>query len=111
MPSEDAVKIAPDNYKVLLENNRVRVLEAKLKRGQKTAMHKHPKNLVYVVDSGYARFTSPDGKSQKMRMKAGQVAWFEDQEHDGKLGDQNRSRNHRRIEVVSKNVHWPVRYT
>jgi quercetin dioxygenase-like cupin family protein len=81
MSSEDAVKVAPENYKVLLENKKIRVLEAKLRRGQKTAMHRHPNNFVYMLDSGYAKFTSPDGKSQKMRIKAGQVVWFEEQEH------------------------------
>jgi quercetin dioxygenase-like cupin family protein len=79
--SNDAVKVAPKNYKVLLENEKVRVLEATLRKGQKTKMHTHPNNVVYMADSGYAKFTSPDGTSQKMHVKPGQVVWFENQEH------------------------------
>ena len=64
-----------------MENEKVRVLQATLKKGAKSAMHKHPRNLVYVLDSGSAKFTMPDGKSQKMSAKAGQVVWFDEQEH------------------------------
>ena len=40
--SEDAVKVAPNSYKSILENERVRVLEYRGKPGDKTAMHSHP---------------------------------------------------------------------
>ena len=79
--SEDAVKVAPHVYKVIFENEKVRVLQATLRKGAKSAMHKHPRNLVYMIDAGSAKFTTPDGKSQKMRAKAGQVFWFDEQEH------------------------------
>ena len=39
---EDAVKVAPHVYKVALENDRVRVLETRMKPGDKTSMHSHP---------------------------------------------------------------------
>lgn len=79
--SDDAVQVAPHVYKVLFENDKVRVLQATLKKGAKSAMHKHPTNLVYMIDGGSAKFTTPDGKSQKMRAKAGRVVWFDEQEH------------------------------
>jgi quercetin dioxygenase-like cupin family protein len=81
MSSQDAVRLAPKNYKVILENDKIRVLEATLKPGQKTAMHKHPNNFVYMLDAGYAKFTSAEGTSQKMRVKPGQAVWFEEQVH------------------------------
>ncbi len=40
--ADDAVKTDPDKYKVVLENERVRVLEYRDKPGQKTKMHTHP---------------------------------------------------------------------
>ena len=40
--AEDAVKTDPDKYKVVLENERVRVLEYRDKPGEKTKMHTHP---------------------------------------------------------------------
>jgi hypothetical protein len=36
---EDAAKVAPHVYKVVFENDRVRVLEARLGPGVKTQMH------------------------------------------------------------------------
>ena len=44
----DAVKVAPESYKVLLENDRVRVLEYRIKPGYKNAMHSHPDFLLYA---------------------------------------------------------------
>ncbi|HEX2170445.1 MAG TPA: hypothetical protein VHF65_09110, partial [Nitrososphaera sp.] len=39
---DDAVKVAPDSYKVVLENDAVRVLEVRIKQGTKSEMHSHP---------------------------------------------------------------------
>ncbi len=79
--SVDPVKVAPNVYRVVFENERLRVLEAKIKKGKKSAMHNHPNNFVYVLESGQTKFTSPDGKTQKVRMKAGDALWFDEQEH------------------------------
>ena len=38
----DPVEVSPDNYKVVLENDHVRVLEMNLKVGEKDEMHSHP---------------------------------------------------------------------
>ena len=38
----DAVKASPNNFKLLLENEYVRVLEYSLKPGEKDAPHTHP---------------------------------------------------------------------
>ena len=40
--AQDPVKTSPQYYKVLLENDQVRVLEYRLKAGEKEAMHSHP---------------------------------------------------------------------
>jgi quercetin dioxygenase-like cupin family protein len=79
--SEDAIKVASHVYRVVFENAKIRVLEAKLRKGQKTAMHKHPSNFVFVLESGQMEFASPDGKTQKVQMKEGDVMWFDEQEH------------------------------
>jgi hypothetical protein len=36
---DDPVKLAPDRYKVILNNNKVRVLDVRLKPDQKSPMH------------------------------------------------------------------------
>jgi len=77
----DAVRVAPDVAKVLFENDRVRVLEIKLKRRQKMAMHSHPANLAYALTTARIKSTSPDGKSQVLRMKKGQANWSDGGSH------------------------------
>jgi len=78
---EDAVRVAPDAAKVLFENDRIRVLEIKLKKRQKMAMHSHPANLVYSLTSGKMKSTSSDGKVETMKMKKGRVGWSDGGSH------------------------------
>lgn len=67
---EDPVKVAPKNYKVILENDEVRVLDFTGKAGDKIAMHYHPDHTAYVIKGGKAKFTS-DGKTTDLDMKEG----------------------------------------
>lgn len=73
--AQDPTKVAGDIYKVLLENDRVRVLEARLKPGDKTAVHAHPANVVYSFNDAKAKFTPAGGKGTIRAMKAGAVLW------------------------------------
>jgi hypothetical protein len=50
------VKVAPDIYKVLLENDAVRVLEIRMKQDEKSEMHSHPRSVEYVLNSSQAKF-------------------------------------------------------
>jgi quercetin dioxygenase-like cupin family protein len=79
--SQDSVKVAPKIARVLFENDRIRILEIKLKRGQKMGMHSHPANAVYAVTSSRIKSTSPDGRAQKLKMKKGQVNWSDGGSH------------------------------
>ncbi len=45
----DPVKVSSKQYKVLLENDDVRVLEMSLKAGDKDTQHSHPSETVYFV--------------------------------------------------------------
>lgn len=73
--AQDMVKVAPKSCKVLLDNDRVRVLRVVTKPGEKLEMHSHPANMVYAISSGKAKFTSTDGKSEERELKAGQAIW------------------------------------
>jgi quercetin dioxygenase-like cupin family protein len=73
--AQDPVKLTPDQFKVLFENEQVRVLEFNAKAGDKSPMHSHPDHVVYIVTGGKARFTLPDGKTQEMESKPGEVRW------------------------------------
>ena len=73
----DPVKLDPGRYKVLFENERVRVLEMRDRPGDVTVMHSHPQHLVYVFSAARRKFTFPDGTTKAADVKAGQVLWGE----------------------------------
>ncbi len=73
--AQDPVKLTPDQFKVLFENEQVRVLEFNGKAGDKSPMHSHPDHVLYVVTGGKARFTLADGKTQERESKPGEVRW------------------------------------
>ena len=77
----DPVKVAPDIYKVILENDHVRVLSVTMKPGGKSPMHAHPANIVYTLNDSKVRFSTPDGKSVDVDLKAGNCIWNEAQTH------------------------------
>lgn len=79
--TQDVVKVAPQSYKVLLENDRVRVLEYRLKPGGKEPMHSHPEYIVYALTSGKAKFTLPDGKTIEREIKTGKVMYLKAETH------------------------------
>ena len=77
----DAVTVAPHLYKVLLDNDRVRVLEVRAQPGTKSALHTHPAYVAVAISDGQYRFTSPDGKNIEIKLTAGQAGFFGAVEH------------------------------
>lgn len=75
--AQDPVPLYPDNYKVLLENDRVRVLDFRLKKGAKEDFHVHPAAVTYVLAPFKARFTFKDGTTRIREAKAGDVFFGE----------------------------------
>ena len=71
--AQDPVPLYPQNYKVLLENDRVRVLDFQLKKGAKEDFHAHPAAVTYVLAPFKIRFTFPDGSTKIREAKAGEV--------------------------------------
>src|SRR6185369_15120359 len=71
--AQDPVSLYPGNYKVLLENERVRVLDFQLKKGAKEDFHAHPAAVTYVLAPFKIRFTFPDGSTRIREAKAGDV--------------------------------------
>jgi quercetin dioxygenase-like cupin family protein len=78
---DDPAKLAPKIYKVILNNNQVRVLDIRLKPGQKTPTHSHPNYIIYALNGGTARFWNEKGQASTMSMKPGQCVWREDETH------------------------------
>jgi quercetin dioxygenase-like cupin family protein len=79
--AEDAVKVAPDVYKVLFENEKVRVLEVEMVEGAGTEMHSHPDTLIYVLSGGKVTFTDPSGEVVDLETAEGETVWMEATEH------------------------------
>lgn len=71
--AQDPVPLYPENYKVVLENERVRVLDFQLKKGAKEDFHAHPAAVTYVLAPFKIRFTFPDGTTRIREAKAGDV--------------------------------------
>jgi len=79
--SSDAVTVASHLYKVLLENDRVRVLEVRAYPGIKTELHTHPSQVAVAISDGHYRFTSAEGQSMDVALTAGQAMYLDPVEH------------------------------
>src|SRR5438876_8320326 len=75
--AQDPVKTSPQYYKVLLENDQVRVLEYRLKASEKEPMHSHPTGVVYVLSGVKLKFTYPDGRTEERAAATGETIWRE----------------------------------
>jgi len=64
------------NAKVLLENEKVRVLENRYKPGEKNSMQKRGARVVYVLEGGPTKIYYPDGKTEKSERKAGTASYY-----------------------------------
>ena len=81
--SRDPVKTDGENYKVVLENDRVRVLEYRDLPGKKTTPHYHPDYVLCTLSSFKRRLVLGDGREAVREFQPGQVAWGGAQSHIG----------------------------
>ena len=79
--AEHAATVAPHAYKVLFENEQVRLLEVNMEPGSRTEMHSHPDNLVYILSDGKYAFTDASGEKAEFDVSAGAVFWMEATDH------------------------------
>src|SRR5687768_9352594 len=71
----DAVAVSPNHYKILLENEHVRVVEYTLQPGERDNWHTHPPKTSYVVNGGTFRIHFSDGSSVVSEAKKGTAVW------------------------------------
>lgn len=81
--AQDPAQTDGDKYKVILENEKVRVLEYRDKPGEKTHQHHHYDFVLYALEPFKRKLTFPDGKQVIKEMKQGDVIWMKDQIHIG----------------------------
>ncbi len=72
----DPTRVAADVYKLILENDRVRVFDVRFTPGQRAEMHGHPDHVIYVISDYTLNLMMPDGTSQEVPLKAGQAFWM-----------------------------------
>ncbi|MGI9166669.1 MAG: cupin domain-containing protein [Pyrinomonadaceae bacterium] len=73
--AQDPVKVDPNHYKVEFENAQVRVLRVNVGPHEKSIMHRHPNAVAIFVTDVNGKFTFPNGTSQDVTSKAGEVRW------------------------------------
>lgn len=81
----DAATVAPNVYTVVLENERVRVLEVRGRPGDKTEMHSHPAMVAIGITDGAFKFSFPDGQTAEAELKAGQAMYQDAVEHSTEI--------------------------
>ena len=79
----DPAATNPDLYKVVFENDRVRVLEYIDKPGDRTTPHEHPDSVMYTLSTFRRRLYSANGESRDVEIKAGTTGWLPAQRHAG----------------------------
>lgn len=77
----DPLEVAANVYTLIMENEHVRVLDARFSPGARAVMHSHPNHVVYVLTDGRLKITTPDGKNAIVDLKVGQAIWMQVGEH------------------------------
>lgn len=74
-PQVDALTASPETFRLVFENETVRVLEYTLLPGQKDRQHTHPRRVAHVISGGTLRVGLPDGTTIIVEEKTGTSAW------------------------------------
>jgi quercetin dioxygenase-like cupin family protein len=82
--AQDMAATAGDKAKVVLDNDKVRVIELNMPPGSSTGMHSHGDNLVVFLSGGMSVQTMADGSAKQMETKPGEVRWSDPVTHDTK---------------------------
>lgn len=83
--AQDPVRVQPRAYRVVLENDHVRVLEYNSRPGMGICgqgMHSHPAHLTIALSPAKVRVKLPDGKTIVAENKLGDVFWAEAETHE-----------------------------
>ncbi len=85
--ADDPITSNPELYRVVMENDRVRVLEYRDRPGDRTATHVHPDSVMITLSSFRRRLIQGD-RHAEVELEAGTVRWLDAQAHAGEnIGD------------------------
>jgi len=83
----DPVTTNPELYRIVFENDRVRVLEYADKPGERSTSHHHPDSVMVTLSSFRRRLVAED-RSRELELTSGQAMWLPEQTHRGEnIGD------------------------
>ena len=80
--TNDPVATNPEHYRVIMENERVRVLEYRDTPGARTVPHGHPDSVMITLSSFRRRLVDGD-RSAEVELAPGLARWLGAQEHAG----------------------------
>lgn len=80
--STDPVSTNPTLYRVVYENERVRVLEYRDRPGDRSSPHSHPDSVMVTLSSFQRRLVAGE-RSTEVELAAGEVRWLPGQRHLG----------------------------
>ena len=80
--ARDPLQTDPEHYKVVFENERVRVLEYRDTPGHTSTVHRHPDSVMITAGSFRRRLRS-GGQEMDVELPAGTARWLPAQEHSG----------------------------
>lgn len=87
MVDDDPAVTNPEHYRVLWENERVRVLAYADEPGDATTVHRHP-DSVMVTLTGFRRRLELGDRSAEVELPEGVAVWIPEQSHAGvNIGD------------------------
>lgn len=86
--AQDAAKVDPEHYKVVVDNDKVRVLRINYDPGEESKMHSHPEGVVVFMSETKGKMKTENGESMDMNMNKGDIMWTEEAKHQPKnVGD------------------------
>ncbi|MXO06050.1 cupin domain-containing protein [Flavobacterium sp. HBTb2-11-1] len=87
--AQDPLKVAPNAYKkVLLDNERVRIMQVEINPGETIPWHQHPDHTIYALADGKIEITDKGKAPIIMDIKAGDAMYIPAVTHMAKnLGD------------------------
>lgn len=85
MHAQDPMKAGPKVYKkILLDNDKVRVMSAEFAPGATMPWHSHPHHTVYALTGGKIQITEKGKPATTSNIKAGEVLYFPPVKHMAK---------------------------
>jgi quercetin dioxygenase-like cupin family protein len=79
--NNDPLVAAKNVYKLVMENQKVRVLDVNFRVGDKALMHHHPDHVIYVLKGGKMRIKT-EKQADTLDLTEGQAVFLEAQNHE-----------------------------